>query len=86
MTSNLIVTLAASAWALVGVGVGALAVGAAVALVIYRAYAKNKVGLAKQEAARITEEAQLEAKTLRKEALIEAKEEQHRLRTEFEQE
>ena len=68
------------------IAVAALLVGAGIAFVAYRLYTKNKIGLAKTEAARLKEDAQAEAKTLRKEALLEAKEEQHKLRAEFEKE
>ena len=52
----------------------------------YRAMLKKKQSDAETEFARVIDEARLEAKTLRKDALLEAKEEQIRLRNEFERE
>lgn len=64
----------------------ALAVGVLAGYLVYRQIAMKKIGSAKQEAKRIVDDAHLEAKTLRKEAIIEGKEEQHRLRNEFDKE
>ena len=87
MTSNFYSLLALSAGGIAGIAaVAALIVGLAAGYFIYRQYSKNKIGLAKSEAARIIEEANLEAKTTRKEALLEAKEEEHRLRAEIDKE
>ncbi len=66
--------------------IGALVVGGICGLFGYRSYSKNKIGLAKREAARIIEEAGLEAKAIRKDGLLEAKEQQNKLRAEFERE
>ncbi|MEG2274004.1 MAG: ribonuclease Y, partial [Clostridia bacterium] len=52
----------------------------------YRLYSLNKIGVAKREAARILEEAGLEAKTIRKDGLLEAKEELNKMRSDFESE
>ena len=65
---------------------GALLAGAVAGLFGYRSYSKNKIGLAKREAERILEEAGLEAKAIRKDGLLEAKEQQNKLRSEFERE
>ncbi len=64
----------------------ALAIGALVALLVYKKTVEKKIGDSRSEASRIMEEARMEAKTLRKEALLEAKDEQLRLRNEFEKE
>ncbi len=66
--------------------IGALLAGAVAGLFGYRSYSKNKIGLAKREAERILEEAGLEAKAIRKDGLLEAKEQQNKLRSEFERE
>ncbi|MBR4800130.1 MAG: ribonuclease Y [Clostridia bacterium] len=66
--------------------VAALIVGAAVGFLIYRIYSQNKIGNAKREAARIIEEANLEAKTIRKDGLLEAKETMNKMRVDFENE
>lgn len=60
--------------------------GGAAGFVIYKSYAMKSIGSVKAEVAKQLEDSRLEAKTLRKEALLEAKEEQLRLRTEFEKE
>ena len=64
----------------------ALIVGALVGWLVYRLYSQNKIGNAKREAARIVEEANLEAKTIRKDGLLEAKETMNKMRVEFENE
>ena len=64
----------------------ALIVGGLAGFFGYRQFLKKKQGDAETEYARVLEEARLEAKTLRKDALLEAKEEQLRLRNELEKE
>ena len=88
MTSNSVSVLLASVSGGIAavIAAAALLIGAGIAFLAYHLYTKNKIGLAKTEAARLKEDAQAEAKTLRKEALLEAKEEQHKLRAEFEKE
>ena len=90
MTSSMGLLLASlDAGQIVGIVLGvvaALAAGAAAGLFGYRSYSNNKIGLAKREAERILEEAGLEAKAIRKDGLLEAKEQQNRLRSEFERE
>ncbi len=87
MTSNFVASLLAlSVGGTVGIAIATLVAGIAIGYFVYRQYSKNKIGLAKSEAARIIEEANLDAKTARKEAAIEAKEEQHKLRAEFDAE
>lgn len=84
MSSILLASLGAGP--IVGIAFAAFIVGAAIGLFVYRVYSQNKIGLAKREAARIIEEANLEAKGIRKDGLLEAKEHQNRLRSEFEKE
>ena len=68
------------------VGAVTLIVGVLAGLFGYRLYSQNKVGLAKREAERIVEEAKLEAKDIRKDGLIEAKEQLQKMRSEFDKE
>ena len=72
------------------VGIAALVVGALVGFVIGRIYRRNAtentITTAKQEAARIVTAAVSEAETKKKETLLEAKDEIHRLRTEADKE
>ena len=87
MTGSMNLLLAAlEAGPVAGIAIAALVVGAAIGLIAYRLYSQNKIGLAKREAARILEEAGLEAKAIRKDGLLEAKEQQNKLRAEFERE
>ena len=82
ITTQLLAVL--SGGAIAGIAVAALAVGLAAGVAGYMYYYKHKVGTAKSEAdkvkaeaAKIIEDAKVEAKTARKEALLEAKEEEH---------
>lgn len=72
------------------VGIAALVVGALVGFIIGRVYRRNAtentITTAKQEAARIVTAAVSEAETKKKETLLEAKDEIHRLRTEADKE
>ena len=72
------------------VGIAALVVGALIGFVIGRVYRRNAtentITTAKQEAARIVTAAVSEAETKKKETLLEAKDEIHRLRTEADKE
>ena len=86
MTSNIILLAALDAGPVVGIAIATLVVGALIGLFVYRLYSQNKIGVAKREAARIIEEANLEAKDIRKDGLLEAKEQQNRMRSEFEKE
>lgn len=63
-----------------------ISIGFAIGWLLYKRYARKSVGSAKEESAKITDEARQEAKTFLKEAKIEAKEEQQKLRSEFERE
>lgn len=68
------------------VAVAGVIVGGLIGLFAYRIYSQNKIGNAKREAARIIEEANLEAKTIRKDGMLEAKEQMSKMRIEFENE
>ena len=70
----------------VGIGVAALVIGAFGGLFIHSLVTKKKIGEAKQVANKMVEEAIAEAKTLRKEAILESKEEIHKERVEFDKE
>lgn len=85
MTSNVLLA-ALGAGPIIGIAVAALVIGAAIGLFGYRLYSQNKIGLAKREAERILEEANLEAKTIRKDGLLEAKEQMNRMRSDFDKE
>lgn len=87
MTGNFNSLLAISMGGAAGIAAAvALIVGALVGWLVYRLYSQNKIGNAKREAARIVEEANLEAKTIRKDGLLEAKETMNKMRVEFENE
>ena len=87
MTSTLFNLLAVlGPGAISGIAIGAAVVSAVLAILGYRLYSQNKIGVAKREAARIIEEANLEAKDIRKDGLLEAKEQQNKMRSEFEKE
>lgn len=59
----------------IGVGIGALALGAVLGIVVKKALEKRQIENSKLQAAKIIEQAETEAKTLKKEAILEAKEE-----------
>lgn len=87
MTGNMSMLLCAlEAGPIVGIALATLIVGAVIGLLSYRLYSQNKIGLAKREAARILEEAGLEAKTIRKDGLLDAKEQLNKMRSDFESE
>lgn len=68
------------------ISLGALAIGLLVGFILTKFLANKKIGNSKTVAAKIIEEAYAEAKTVRKMASLEAKEEIHKLREEFERE
>ncbi len=87
MTSTLFNLLAVlGPGAISGIAIATAVVGAVIGLFGYRLYSQNKIGVAKREAARIIEEANLEAKDIRKDGLLEAKEQQNKMRSDFEKE
>lgn len=70
----------------IGVAIVGIALGAVGCYLIYKQYLKGKISSAKSEAERIINEANAEAKSIRKDGMIEAKEEMNRRRDEFEKE
>ncbi len=87
MTGNFSILLAAlDAGPIIGIAVATLVLGALVGFGGYRLYSQNKIGLAKREAVRIVEEANLEAKAIRKDGMLEAKELMNKMRSEFDKE
>ncbi len=86
MTSIGFMLSALGGGAVAGIAIAAVVVGGLIGFFAYRLYSQNKIGVAKREAARIVEEAHLEAKDIRKDAMLEAKEEKNKMRVEFEQE
>ncbi len=77
---------AIDAGGIAGIAIATAVVGALIGFFVFKSYSMNKIGNAKREAARIIEEANLEAKTIRKDGLIEAKEQMNRMRDDFEKE
>ena len=70
----------------IGVAVVGIIIGAVVCYFVYKQYLKNKIDSAKYEAERIINEANQEAKSIRQDGLIEAKEQMNKMRDEFEKE
>ncbi|MCL1901318.1 MAG: ribonuclease Y [Firmicutes bacterium] len=73
-------------WVPILVGVLALCIGGGVSYYIFNLIPKKKVGNAKVEAKQILDEAISESKTIKKEALLEAKEEILKLHVKFDEE
>ena len=67
-------------------GIICLLVGIAVGLVIFKVYSSKKIEKNKSNAIKIIEDAYAEAKTIKKEAILESKENAQKLRDEVEQE
>ena len=87
MTSNLLTLLAAlGAGGIAGIAIGTFVVGGLIGLFGYRLYTKSKIGVAKKEAARILEEAKLEAANTRKEGILDAREQVNKMKADFENE
>jgi ribonuclease Y len=78
--------LLASSIGTVFIGLGALTLGLLLGFILTKFFAIKKIGNSKTVAAKIIEEAYSEAKTVRKMAALEAKEEVHNLKEEFEKE
>lgn len=70
----------------VGVAVIGLVLGAVSCYFIYKKYLTTKINSAKSEAERIIEEANLEAKSIRQNGLLDAKEQMNKMRDDFEKE
>ncbi len=71
---------------IIGIAIAALIIGLAVGILSYALYTKKKIGLAKNEAKKIIEEAGLEAKTLRQEEILKGTEVVNKQRERFEEE
>ena len=67
-------------------GVVAIVVGAILGAIIYKVVANNKIGRSKTNAVKIIEEAYAEAKSIKKESILEAKEEAQKIRDEANEE
>lgn len=68
------------------IGIAALAVGVVGGALLYRLIATKKIGKSKSNAVKIIEEAYAEAKAIKKEAIVESKEESLKLREQIENE
>ena len=68
------------------IGIGALVLGIAGGALLYRLIATKKLGKSKSNAVKIIEEAYAEAKAIKKEAVVESKEESLKLREQVENE
>ncbi len=68
------------------VGLLALAAGGVAGFMYRKNISEARLGRAEEVASKIVEDAQLEAETLKKETIIEAKDEVHKLRTELDRE
>ena len=87
MTSSLINLLAAlNSGGIAGIAIATFIVGALIGLFGYRLYTQSKIGVAKKEAARIVEEANLEAASIRKDGILDAKEQLNKMKADFENE
>ena len=87
MTSSLIFMLAAlGPGGIAGIAIATALVGALLGWFGYRIYTQNKIGVAKKEAARIVEEANLEAASIRKDGMLDAKEQLNKMKADFENE
>lgn len=71
---------------LIGIAIGAGAVGGAIGYLVRKNVAESKIATAEELAIRIVAEAEQTGEAKRKEALVEAKEEIHRMRSEMERE
>jgi ribonuclease Y len=81
-----ITTLGVSSLVATFIGIGAAVLGIVGGFLINQLVSVKKIGKSKSNAARIIEEAYAEAKTAKKEAILEAKEELHKLRIDFDKE
>lgn len=84
--SSLSILCSAAVTAGVVSGVIALVVGVGFGILLYRLIATKKIGKSKTNAVKIIEEAYAEAKTIKKESLLEAKEEAQKIKDEANEE
>ena len=84
--SNSLLAFADASIVSVFVGIGALILGGVAGFFVNKFLEKNKLASNKSAAAKILQDAYAEAKTAKKEAIIEAKEEMHQLRLELDKE
>lgn len=83
---NNVSILLASSIVTVFIGLGSVIVGLVIGFFTTRILIAKKIGNSKTTAAKIIEDAYADAKTVKKEAVLEAKEEVHKLREEFDKE
>jgi ribonucrease Y len=86
MNSNLHLLLAISSSVSILIAVGAIVVGIILGVVINKQMLSNRLGKASQTATKILEDALSEVKTMKKEAILEAKEEAHAIKMEIDKE
>ncbi|MCM1306948.1 MAG: ribonuclease Y [Bacteroides sp.] len=90
MTEFSLLLSAISGGGVAGIAIGVAVVGAAIGAVIcyfvYKHYLTGRIHSAKSEAERIINEANAEAQSIRKDGMVDAKEEMNRRRDEFERE
>ena len=86
MNSNLNLLLAVSSTVSILIAAGAAVVGIILGVVINKQMLANKLGKASQTATKILEDALSEVKTMKKEAVLEAKEEAHAIKMEIDKE
>ena len=86
MNSNLNLLLAISSTVSILIGVGSALVGIILGVVINKQIVATKYGKAKYTATKILEDALSEVKTMKKEAVLEAKEEAHAIKMELDKE
>ncbi|PWL45153.1 MAG: ribonuclease Y, partial [Clostridiales bacterium] len=75
----------AAIWAILA-GVVCLGLGSGVGYLYRKNIAEKKIGRAEETVVRLIEDAQKKAEAIRKETVLEAKEEVHKLRSEFDKE
>ena len=73
-------------WLYILIGVVCLAIGALVGFAYRKNIAEKKIGRAEESVQKMIEDASKKAETIRKETVLQAKEEIHKLRTEFDKE
>ena len=72
-------------WAIIA-GVVCLVIGLGIGYMYRRSVAEKKIGRAEDAVSKLVEDAQRKAEEVRKETVLEAKEEIHKLRVEFDKE